>query len=158
MSNNKLTRLDEAAFSALPNLIALDLSNNKDLEVYGRVFMGLEANLIELNLNNISIYQAPDLALPNLRILKLAHNELPSIPTENAVNLTSLRDLDLSYNDLTAVPIITRSLEFLNSLSLAGNPITSLSNTSLLGSAEQLESLDISHLPLTVLEVCTIFC
>lgn len=153
VSNNRLTRLDDATFSALPNLISLDLSNNIELEVYGRVFIGLETNLIELNLNNISIYQTPDLALPKLRILKLAFNELPSIPTESAVNLTSLREIDLSYNDLTAVPLITRSLEFLTSLSLSGNPISSLSNTSLLGVAEQLEFLDISQLPLTVMEV-----
>lgn len=135
--------------------MTLDLSNNKELEVYGRAFIGLENNLVELNLNNISIYQAPDLALPNLRILKLAHNELPSIPPDHAANLTSLRTFDISYNDLTAVPIITHSLEYLNSLSIAGNPITSLTNTSLLGAANRLEYLDMAHLPLVILEVFT---
>lgn len=139
--------------------MVLDLSNNKDLEIYGRVFIGLENNLVELNLNNISIYQAPDLALPNLRILKLAHNELPSIPPDHAANLSSLRFFDISYNDLTAVPIITHSLDYLSSLSLAGNPITSLTNTSLLGAADTLEFIDIAHLPLQILEVrCCHFC
>lgn len=137
----------------MPNLAVLDLSHNDELEVYGRVFIGLEKSLMELSLNNISIGQAPDLNLPNLRILRLAGNELPSIPPELAANLTSLRLLDISGNDLTAVPLITHSLENLRSLSLAGNPITTLTNTSLLGVADTLEHLDIAHLQLTMIEV-----
>lgn len=146
-------RLDDAAFATLPNLAVLDLSHNNELEVYGRVFIGLEANLMELNLNNISLIQAPDLALPTLRVLRLSHNELPSIPPEHAANLSSLRIYDLSFNDLTTVPLITHSLPNLNYLSLAGNPITTLTNTSLLGAADTLEYLDISQLPLATIEV-----
>ena len=153
LSYNRLARLDDAAFAALPNLSVLDLSHNSELEVFGRVFIGLEMNLMELNLNNISIIQAPDLALPNLRILRLAYNELPSIPPEHAANLTSLRVYDLSYNDLSTVPLITHSLPNLNTFSIAGNPISSLTNTSLLGAADTLEHLDISQLPLTTVEV-----
>lgn len=111
-------------------------------------------SLIELSLENISISQAPDLALPNLRVLSLSHNELPSIPPELAANLTSLRELDLSENDLTTIPLITHSLENLRALSMAGNPLTSLSNTSLLGAADTLEHLDIANLQLMSIEVC----
>lgn len=153
MSYNRLVRLEDAAFATLPNLVTLDLSNNIELEVYGRVFKGLENNLMELSLNNISLYQAPDLSLPFLRILKLSNNELPSVPPELAANLTSLRILDLSNNDLTAVPLITHSLPNIRSLSLAANPITTLTNTSLLGAADTLEHLDIAHLHLTTIEV-----
>lgn len=145
-------RLEDAAFSTLPNLAVLDLSDNNELEVYGRMFIGLE-RLMELSLDNISLIQAPDLNLPNLRILSIAHNELPSIPPELAANLTSLRVLDLSGNDLTAVPLITHSLPNIRSLSLAGNPISSLTNTSLLGAADTVEYLDIAHLQLTMIEV-----
>lgn len=145
--------LEDAAFATLPNLAVLDLSHNDELAAYGRVFIGLETNLMELNLNNISINYSPDLALPNLRILRLSHNGLPSIPPEQAANLTSLRILDISYNDLTTVPLITHSLPNLHTLSIAGNPISSLTNTSLLGAADSLESLDIAQLPLTTIEV-----
>jgi Leucine-rich repeat (LRR) protein len=148
-----MVRLEDAAFATLPNLAVLDLSHNSELEVYGRVFIGLETNLMELNLNNISVIQSPDIALPNLRVLRLSHNELPSIPPEQAANLTSLRVLDISYNDLTTVPLITHSLPNLQTLSLAGNPISSLTNTSLLGASETLEFLDIAQLPLTTIEV-----
>lgn len=108
---------------------------------------------MELSLDNISLIQAPDLALPNLRSLSIAHNELPTIPAELAANLTSLRSLDISENDLTAVPLITHSLDNLRSLSLAGNPITSLTNTILLGASKTLEHLDISQLQLMTIEV-----
>lgn len=153
MSHNRIARLEDAAFATLPRLAILDLSHNDELEVYGRVFKGLEKSLMELLLDNISIIQAPDLSLPHLRVLGIAHNELPSIPPELATNLTSLRDLDISENDLTTVPLITHSLPKLRSLSLAGNPITSLSNTSLLGAADTLEHLDIAHLQLMMIEV-----
>jgi len=153
LSHNRLVRLEDAAFATLPNLMSLDLSGNVELEVYGRVFIGLESSLLKLSLDNISLIQVPDLALPYLRVLRLSNNGLPSIPTELAANLTSLRDLDVSHNDLTTVPLITHSLENLRSFSLAGNPISSLSNTSLLGIADTLEYLDIAHLELMSVEV-----
>lgn len=109
--------------------------------------------MMELSLDNISIIQVPDLSLPFLRILRISQNELPSFPPELAANLTSLRELDLSENDLTTVPLITHSLPNLRALSLAGNPITTLTNTSLLGAVETLEHLDIAQLPLMTIEV-----
>lgn len=45
---------------------------------------------------------------------------------------------------------------FCRSLILAGNPITSLTNTSLLGAADTLEELDIAHFHLNTLEVVII--
>lgn len=153
LSHNRLARLEDAAFATLPSLSVLNLADNIELEINGRAFIGLESSLIELSLENISLYFAPDLPLPNLRILKLSNNDLPSIPTELAANMTSLRVLDLSGNDLTNIPIITHSLPQLRSLFLAANPITTLTNTSLLGVAATLEHLDIAQFNLNVFEV-----
>lgn len=90
---------------------------------------------------------------PNLLTLSLAYNSLPTVGLEIAGNISVLRYLNLDYNDLTVVPIVTHSLTQLRHLSLEGNPITTLSNTSLLGVALHLEELNLKNIDLTVLEV-----
>lgn len=99
----------------------------------------------------------PDLLLQNLLSLSLSNNFLASVPPEIATNLTSLRTLNLANNDLSAVPIVTHSLEHLKRLSLAGNSIATLSNTSLLGAADRLEELDIRDLKINSFEVIMFF-
>lgn len=98
-------------------------------------------------------FQVPDLPLPNVITLSIAYNSLPTIPTEMAASLNSLRNLNLAYNDLTAVPIAVESMSELRSLSLAGNPITALSNASLLGISDNLEELDLTYIDLNSFEV-----
>lgn len=148
LSHNLLIRLEDAAFATLPRLNYLDLSHNKELEINGKVFIGLENTLTELKLQNISLDVAPDLALGKLESLNLALNELPTIPQQLAENLTNLRKLDLSYNDLTIIPEMIRFLPDLRSLSLAGNPITTLTNTTMVGITDDLEELNIANLDL----------
>lgn len=110
LSNNRLFRLDDAAFTTLPNLSILDLSNNNELKVMDKAFYGLEDCLFTLTLNNVSLMLVPELALPSLRALHLSHNALPFIPQELAYNLSSLRSLDVSGNDLPSVPSIIHAL------------------------------------------------
>lgn len=150
------------------------------LEAHGRTFHGLEDTLQILGLSNMSLYhvrfgpnereyftvirekgldllffifQIPILPLHQLRTLYLANNRLSTVPSDMAANMTSLRHLDLSYNELSSVPLITHTLPELKSLSLAGNPITTIANTSFLGLADSLEELEIRRLPLNVFEV-----
>lgn len=153
LSHNRLVRLEDATFATLPHLMDLSLGHNFELEVTGRAFIGLENCLLHLNLDNVSITAFPELPLPYLRRLTIADNELPFVPPDLATNMTSLNALDLSFNDLTNVPLLTHSLPKLRDLSLAGNPITVLTNTSLIGAAETLKHLDISNLQLNSFEV-----
>lgn len=62
------------------------------------------------------------------------------------MNTKHSRDLKLIFQ-------VTHSLPHLRWISLAGNPITSLTNKSLLGLADRLEHLDISGLRINVFEV-----
>ncbi|XP_018322079.2 chaoptin [Agrilus planipennis] len=154
LSYNRLVQLELAAFSFLPKLLALDLSHNSQLvlERNGHSFQGLEDSLLHLKLDNVSFIQVPEMPLPNLLTLSMAYNSLPNIPQEVASNLTSLRRLNLAHNDLTTVPLVTHSFKQITHLSLAGNPITVLSNTSLLGIGDHLEELDVREMELTTLE------
>lgn len=95
----------------------------------------------------------PALPVPHLVSLSMAYNALPTVSVESAVNMSALTRLNLNYNDLTAIPIITHSLTELRHLSMMANPITFLSNTSLLGLANHLVELDIRNFDLNNIEV-----
>ncbi|XP_047532172.1 chaoptin isoform X2 [Vanessa atalanta] len=155
LSDNHLVRVESGSFTALPKLLWLDLSMNTPFnngERGSSIFKGLERRLSHLGLKNVSLTSVPSMPLPKLKSLDLSYNNLPSVPTDITANLTRLRSLDLSYNDLTNVPVATHSLSELRWLSLSGNPISALMNTSMYGVSPRLEYLDVTHLKLSILE------
>ncbi|CAH1114704.1 unnamed protein product [Psylliodes chrysocephalus] len=154
LSYNRLAQIDSGTFKGLPRLSYLDLSHNSQLalEPNGLSFQGLEYTLLHLKLDNVSLSLLPTLPTPNLISLSLSHNSLPTMPPEMATNLTKLQRLNLDSNDLTAIPIVTHQLTELRYFSIADNPITFLSNTSLLGVADRLVELDIRNFDLNTLE------
>nr|XP_023026888.1 chaoptin [Leptinotarsa decemlineata] len=154
LSYNRLAQIDAGTFKSLPRLTSLDLSHNSQLtlEQNGLSFQGLEYSLLHLKLDNVSLTMVPTLPTPNLVSLSLAYNSLPTVPPEMATNMTNLQSLNLNFNDLTAVPIVTHSLMELRYLYMVANPITFLSNTSLLGVADHLVELDIRNVELNSLE------
>ncbi|XP_063392648.1 chaoptin isoform X1 [Cydia fagiglandana] len=155
LSDNHLVRIEGGTFTALPRLRWLDLSHNSPFNTGDRennAFKGLERKLLYLGLRNVSLLQVPTLQLPKLKSLDLSYNNLPSIAPDATAKLTHLRKLDLSYNDLSTVPVATHSLNELRWLSLSGNPITALMNTSLYGLSPRLEYIDLTHLRLKILE------
>lgn len=174
LSYNKLTEVDTGVFAALPILSSLSLGHNSNLTLgrNGATFKGIEDTLQFLDLDNISLVavcvfvqskkaclcyslalQVPDLSLPNVISLSMAYNSLPTISVEMAASLNSLRNLNLAYNNLTAVPVALESMSELRSLSLAGNPITVLSNATLLEISDNLEELDLTNIDLNSFEV-----
>jgi len=154
LSYNRLLRLEDSTFASMPRLFALELSHNTELslEPRGRSFIGLDDTLHYLGLRNTSLNAVPELPLPSLHSLQLSWNSISVLPPEMASNMSQLRDFDLSHNLLTQVPLVTHALPQLRALFLSHNPITTLTNTSLLGGAERLRELDIRHLPLTYFE------
>lgn len=75
VSNNRLTQLEDAPFSALPRLSLLDLSHNTELrlEPRSRTFQNMQESLLDLRMSNITLHQvgpaagAVRAALPLLR-------------------------------------------------------------------------------------------
>ncbi|PSN49296.1 Chaoptin [Blattella germanica] len=151
-------RVEDSTFSSLNRLSFLDLSHNPELvlETRGRSFKGLEDSLLQLNLRNDSLNEVPELPLHALRTLRISHNEIEDIPNELPTNLTSLRRLDISHNQFQTVPPAIRSLPQLRFLELESNPITTLSSVSFQGAMEELEELDLRHLPLNYFEPNTL--
>ena len=149
--------MDEATFASLPRLVELDLSHNPELQLDSRgyAFRGMSESIRTLRLANLTQEVMPELHLPYLLDLSVAHNRLTSLGADLSSNLTSLRSLDLSFNQLTQIPLVTSALQNLRRLSLAGNHLHQLGNTSLLGGAERLRQLDLRWLPLTHFEVRT---
>ncbi|XP_057660247.1 chaoptin isoform X2 [Diorhabda carinulata] len=159
LSYNRLAQIDAGTFKGLSRLSYIDLSHNTQLalEPNGLSFQGLEYTLLHLRLDNVSLSSVPNLPTPNLISLTLSSNSLPNVPPEMTTNLTKLQRLYLDDNDLTAIPIVTHQLVELRYFSIAGNPITFLSNTSLLGVAEHLVELDIQNFDLNTIET-GVFC
>jgi len=97
------------------------------------------------------------LPLPSLINLDLSGNQISSIGSDRASNLSSLRYLDLSHNELIGFPSIIMSLPELNNLNLSNNHIYDLNNSTLNMGVQKLITLDLSYMPLVSFEVRTFF-
>ena len=107
---------DGAALASLPNLLAVDLSNN-------------------------SLTVLPEATLENLQVAKLNGNKLknPGFPS----GAPSLVSLDVSANSLTSLEGGLQSSEQLSKLNLSGN--TTLTSIQDIGSLPGLKKLDVSN-------------
>ncbi|KAH9636120.1 hypothetical protein HF086_008420 [Spodoptera exigua] len=113
------------------SLAWLDLSNNHLVRIEGGSFS----------------------ALPKLRWLDLSNNT-PFNSGDRGTTIFKGLERKLSHLGLKNVSLIsaTHSLSDLRWLSLSGNPITALMNTSLYGVSPRLEYLDVTKLRLRILE------
>lgn len=91
--------------------------------------------------------------LPSLINLDLSGNQISSIGSDRASNLSSLRYLDLSHNELIGFPSIIMNLPELNNLNLSNNHIYDLNNSTLNMGVQKLITLDLSYMPLVSFEV-----
>lgn len=120
--NNKLTKVSDK-IAPLYTLLALDLSSNKIVDVSAEI--SKLVSLRELNLNKNLITQLPVEFgnLNELKFLYLRSNMLEELP-KSIARLKNLETLDLSLNKLTFLPIEIANLKNLKSLNLVGNDIS----------------------------------
>ncbi|KAG7701594.1 hypothetical protein KL951_000050 [Ogataea haglerorum] len=130
LTENKITRISEDAFTNLENLSSLDLSYNNLTEIPHGALAKLH-NLKSLNLsfNKLVNTKTFPKTLNKLTILNLRGNQLSNLDTlENA---TSLEKIDLRQNKLTKVAemkplfLLNNDVVKLNILYLVGNPLAS---------------------------------
>ncbi|NWH65302.1 VASN protein, partial [Geococcyx californianus] len=192
LSQNKITSIQKNVFQPLMELVNLDLSSNQLQEITNETFHGLRLlerlylqrnriqhidaaafdtldNLLELKLQNNQLWAVPPLDLPNLLLLDISWNKIPTIApgTFHAVNIESLKiaglsltsldeelfqaqnnlhELDISDNLLERVPAVLRRLGSLTKLSLAGNTRISQLLAEDFHNLHNLQELDISNL------------
>ncbi|NXJ02346.1 VASN protein, partial [Psophia crepitans] len=192
LSQNKITSIQKNIFQPLTELVNLDLSSNQLQEITNETFHGLRLlerlylqrnriqhihaaafdtleNLLELKLQNNQLWAVPPLDLPNLLLLDISWNKIPTIAPGafHAVNIESLKiaglgltslneelfqaqnnlhELDVSDNLLERVPAVLRRLGSLTKLSLAGNAHISQLPAEDFRNLHNLQELDISNL------------
>nr|XP_009859911.2 slit homolog 1 protein-like [Ciona intestinalis] len=150
LHKNKLDNVP-AAFSGVPNLVELDLSN---CELTGADILAFEplTRLKSLNLGDNLLTAVPVLsnANSNIEILKLNKNNITTFHSTNFQNLPNLQTLDLSYNSITNLPSTAFSSQSLRWLDLSHNDLTripdalTLSIDALASSTVNLKTLNIS--------------
>ena len=83
----------------------------------------------------------------------MSSNKLTFVPSTALANMTSVRSLDLSNNYLPSPPsMVWHTMDRLRYLSIAANPIKTLTNDSFLG-LERLEVLVISYMDIDSIKV-----
>lgn len=171
LSSNQITHISEECFQGLALLERLYLYSNVIETIHPAAFNGLE-HLLELKLQGNQLRSLPALSMPQLLLLDLRFNVLPTLgPSDlqtpnleslklGGVGLTSLNreligglknlhELDISGNQLESFPSVLKETQGLIHLSLAGNPMGPLKFQDLQG--HQLQELDISSLSLQAL-------
>ncbi|KAM7371986.1 hypothetical protein PAMP_009186 [Pampus punctatissimus] len=169
LSSNQITHISEQCFQSMALLERLYLYSNHIETIHPAAFNGLE-HLLELKLQGNQLTSLPTLSMPQLLLLDLRFNVLPTLgPSDlqtpnleslklGGVGLTSLNkeligslmnlhELDISGNQLESFPPVLKETQGLIHLSLAGNPMGPLTVQDLQNLGE-LQELDISSLSL----------
>ncbi|XP_063902125.1 leucine-rich repeat-containing protein 15-like isoform X4 [Zophobas morio] len=114
LSRNKISSIEDSAFSGLSNLVSLSLDSNKLTKI----------ELVSPSIPNEELYGGK---LAKLTYLNLAHNSIRSVDNEVFAGLTSLLTLELQGNQLTTVDRqYFVGLEMLSYLDLSENFLVSL--------------------------------
>lgn len=158
LSVNFITRIKESDFKRLSLLRELDLHGNNISQIDKGAFASL-VSLNFLNLNNNSLVALGDdffEGLSNLTELMIHDNRISVVSSTSFKSLTSLKVLDLAYNKLqrlTNVRCILQQLPHLKVLSIKKNNLAIFQSWELTNSSLELQSLDISHNPITVFNI-----
>ncbi|XP_068606372.1 vasorin b [Brachionichthys hirsutus] len=143
--SNHIETIHPAAFNNLEHLLELKLQGNQ-LTLLPALLMP-QLLLLDLRFNVLPTLGPSELQTPNLESLKLGGVGLKSLNKELIVSLKNLHELDISGNQLESFPSVLKETNGLIHLSMAGNPMGPLKVQDLQNLGE-LQELDISSLSL----------
>lgn len=132
LSGNEMEFVDEKVFDNLPNLVRLDLSNNKFQTFSERAFPD-DNKLQVLNLSrcfhnhttmDLSVIQQGNLHM--LKVLDLSNNDLVFLPEDIFTSLSSLITLSLQNSSIIAIQNGTLKVPPLRDLDLRDNSLRNL--------------------------------
>lgn len=142
LSHNRLTRVDSTTFRNLYSLQILKMEHNAIESIADHAFSSmynLHTLLLSHNkIKEVEVYTFNGLYV--LSLLSLDFNEIRTIHSEAFRNCSGLQDLNLHGNQLPTVPQAVHVLQFLKTLDLGLNQITSMYNASFRG-LQQLNGL-----------------
>ncbi|XP_019639911.1 PREDICTED: malignant fibrous histiocytoma-amplified sequence 1-like isoform X2 [Branchiostoma belcheri] len=116
---NRLAQLPEEVFE-LKELEALDLTNNKDIDLSNQLTKLPNLKVLSLHNCNLKTVPAAVMKLPQLEMLILSNNENITLP-DGMSGLTNLTVLDLDKCDLDTLPPVVLKLSNLQVLDITAN-------------------------------------
>ncbi|KAM7382492.1 hypothetical protein PAMP_002219 [Pampus punctatissimus] len=138
LSGNEMEYVDAKVFHNLPNLVRLDLSNNK-IEMFSEEAFPDDNKLQLLNLSrcfyNHSIFDALSFLqrgnLLQLKVLDLSNNNLVILPDDIFTGLSNLVNLSLQNSSMIAIQNGTLKVPPLQDLDLRDNSFRDLTATTM---------------------------
>ncbi|XP_078616216.1 uncharacterized protein LOC144884638 [Branchiostoma floridae x Branchiostoma japonicum] len=124
LSGKNLKQLPDEVFE-LKDLEALDLSFNKNIDLYSELIKLTNLKLLNLEECDLDTVPAAVMKLPQLQTLILSHNEDITLPGAMS-SLVNLTVLDLDWCNLDTLPPVVLKLSHLHSLDLSHNKQISL--------------------------------
>lgn len=139
LSGNEIESVDAMAFDNLPNLVRLDLSNNKIQTLSDRAFSDdnkLQVLNLSRSFHNHSSMDAVfsvlwNRSFPQLTSLDLSNNDLVVLPDGIFTGLSKLTNLNLQNNSIISIQKETLKVPPLLDLDLRDNSLRELSNATL---------------------------
>lgn len=124
LSNNKITTIDDNAFSGPDELHLLNLYGNKLTVIRRNMFAGLsKLQSLILDANEIHTIEDGALSLPSLSYLSLNKNKLKTLSDMIFVGLNNLKDIDLNKNQLEHIGKSLNVLSNVEQINLKNNKI-----------------------------------
>lgn len=127
LDKNNLRVIPEAVFKLAPNLVDLDLDNNKITELQGALTGLTKLKTLTLNNNHIKVWTRNMLAgAPQLETLHLSNNDIETIE-DGAMALPMLKELHLNLNRIKTMPIdVLTGAPMLKHLDMTANMLTEI--------------------------------